>query len=64
MSKKLELKRLKSQINKAISAISEYEFKIEERMEDITRMEEQIEAQKKAIENLKSKYELLEQAPD
>lgn len=45
----LDMKRLKMQIKKADAAIAELELKIEERNEDIQRMVDHIEVQKKIM---------------
>ena len=45
----LEIKRLRMQIKKADAAIAELELKIEERREDIQRMEDNIVLQKKVM---------------
>lgn len=45
----LEIKRLHMQVKKADAVIAELELKIEERNEDIQRMKDHIEVQKKIM---------------
>lgn len=47
----LEIKRIRMQIKKADAAIAELELKIEERKEDIQRMEDNIELQRKVMKD-------------
>lgn len=53
----LEQKKKELSIIKAQAAIAELEYKILERHEDIKRMEDHIELQKKIIEDLKEDLE-------
>ena len=50
----LEKKKLQLQLKKADTAIAELEYKIEERLEDIERMKNHIELQKKIEDDIKT----------
>lgn len=53
----LEKKKLNLQLKKADTAIAELEYKIEERLEDIERMKDHIELQRKLEQDIKKQLE-------
>lgn len=59
----LELKRLKLDLIKVGAAKAELQFKIEERLEDIRRIEENIKISEAKEEELKTKIAEAEAAP-
>lgn len=57
----LEKKKIQLNIAKAETGVLELEFKIEERKQDIKRMEEHIQLQLKRIEELKEEQKQLKE---
>lgn len=56
----LEIKRLKLELHRVQTARHELEFKVEERLEDIRRIEENIQVQKNKEAEISSKINELE----
>jgi hypothetical protein len=54
----LEKKKLHMQLKRTDATIAELEYKIEERLEDIKRIKEHIELQKKSEQDIKEKLGL------